>query len=101
MERRLGARRRISLNVYLIGVGRRLRRCRASDMSANGVFLESPSMHIPIGATVELVFVVQRNSIIRMHRLPAIVARVSKTGAGMILYKSALSHLYQHPSLSL
>ncbi len=85
MERRLRPRKRVSINVYLSRPGRRVRRCKASNLSASGVFVDMESLVVRKGTVVELVFTITRGSIIKIHRLPAIVARVSEEGAGMML----------------
>jgi len=85
MERRLLERNRVSTTVYLAVPGDRLRRCRARNLSAMGVFLEIESLGLPAGAVVNLVFAVSFNDTIRLHRRKAVVTHVCDEGAGLMM----------------
>ncbi len=85
MERRLLERNRVSTTVYLRVPGRRVRRCRARDLSATGVFLELESMELPTGTVVNLVFAVSLDNTVRLHHRKAVVAHVSDDGAGLMM----------------
>ncbi|HEX7082002.1 MAG TPA: PilZ domain-containing protein [Gammaproteobacteria bacterium] len=85
MERRLLARSKVSTTVYLTAPGGRMQRCRARNLSAMGVFLESRSLALPAGTVVNLVFAVKIGDVIRLHRRKAVVAHVSEWGAGLMM----------------
>ncbi len=85
MERRLLERNRVSTTVYLSVPGGKVRRCRARDLSATGVFLELESLGIPAGSVVDLVFAVSLNDTVRLHRRKAIIAHVCDEGAGLMM----------------
>jgi hypothetical protein len=100
MEKRISIRKPISVTVYMAAHGR-YRRCRAKDISTTGVFIETDALSVTKGMAVELVFVLAGDSIIRVHRLPAVVARTARSGAGMLLRKSSRDkQVARRPSLS-
>lgn len=85
MERRSGSRKRISVGTYVTWSGRRVR-CRASDISTSGVFVEMDGLPVLPGTAVQIVFVLSRGKLVRLHRVSAVVTRVSREGAGLRLY---------------
>jgi hypothetical protein len=85
MERRLLERSKVSTTVYLSVPGGPVNRCRARNLSAMGVFLEIKSLGLPAGTVVNLVFAVSLGDLIRLHRRRAVVAHVSKSGAGLMM----------------
>ena len=85
MERRLSERMPVTVNVYLYCQGRRLRQsCNVGNLSTRGVFVETRPRDLYRGRRVEVVFAQAFGSIVRLHRLPAVVARVAEDGAGII-----------------
>lgn len=84
-ERRLRPRKRVSIDVYVYSPGHSVRRCKTHNLSSNGVFVDVEKLGVGPGSTVELVFVIRRGPIIRVHRLWAIVARLTGNGVGMML----------------
>jgi hypothetical protein len=85
-ERRLNTRTPVTLSVYLSRHGVRFKHCRVNNLSAGGVFVETPALSVPRGTALELIFILKLGKITRIHRLPAVVARINETGAGMKLY---------------
>jgi len=85
VERRLLERNKVSTTVYLSMSGGRLKRCRARNLSAMGVFLEIESLGLPAGTVVNLVFAVSLNDTVRLHRRKAVVAHISDDGAGLMM----------------
>lgn len=84
MERRQSTRKKAPGNiVYLYYRGKRMHKCRTSDISTRGVFVEIESLAIPLGAVVQLVFVIQQETLIRTHRKSAIITRLANHGAGL------------------
>jgi len=91
MERRLLERSKVSTTVYLASPGSRLKRCRARNLSAMGVFLQIRSLGLPAGTVVSLVFAVTLGEVVRLHRRKAVVAHVSTEGAGLMMQGRARS----------
>ena len=85
MERRLLERNRVSTTVYVSVPGGEVRRCKARDLSATGVFLELKSLGVPTGSIVNLVFAVSLDDTVRLHHRKAVVAHVSEDGAGLMM----------------
>jgi hypothetical protein len=85
MERRKSERKKVAALVYLCVTGQPFRRCRACNLSSGGVFVETVPLALRRGRKVQLVFVLPVEAVIKLRRVTAIVARVSKQGAGMLL----------------
>lgn len=83
MERRRKPRKKVPANiVYVYHKGRRLQRCRARDISQSGVFIDTPSLAVALGAKVQLLFVLSHGKISRIYRKSAMVTRLAEHGAG-------------------
>ena len=85
MERRLHTRHRARTTVYVQVPGRRGKLCRARNLSANGVFVETENLGLQKGSVVELAFAINLGSITKIHRRTAIVAHVSRGGTGLLM----------------
>jgi hypothetical protein len=83
MERRLHSRHRARATVYVVPPGRRGALCKAHNLSANGVFVETRNLGLAKGSIVELAFAINLGSITKIHRRKAIVAHVSGGGTGL------------------
>lgn len=83
MERRLHTRHRTRNAVYICLPGGRGRLCRARNLSATGVFLETCDLGLPIGTPLELAFAIDLGTITKIHRRSAVVAHVSSGGTGL------------------
>lgn len=83
MERRLHSRHRARATVYLVAPGRRGSLCRAHNLSANGVFVETRNLGLAKGSLVELAFAINLGAVTKIHRRKAIVAHVSGGGTGL------------------
>jgi hypothetical protein len=86
VERRQSERKRIAAIVYLRIPGRRLVWCEASNLSAGGTFIEVTPPAMRWGREVQLIFVLAIGGIIKLRRVPAVVARVCHDGAEMLLH---------------
>ncbi len=53
-------------------------------LSASGAILDIGTLHLPIGATVELAFVLGRGAVLKMHRRTGIVVRRTDGGLGVM-----------------
>lgn len=82
-ERRHTVRKRIAARAYMSWQGQP-HRCRTRNISINGAFVETSALAPPLGARVELIFVLPRGSVIRVHRLKARIARVTRNGAALV-----------------
>lgn len=69
--------------VYVAPPGQPIRRCKASNVSSSGVFLEGGDFRLRRGTEVELIFAVDLGSVTRIHRRRAVIAHVSPNGAGL------------------
>ena len=85
MERRLLERNKISTTVYLSVPGEKSIRCRATNLSTMGVFLQINSLGLPAGTVVNLVFAVDLGNTVRLHRRKAVVTHVADRGAGLMM----------------
>ena len=83
MERRLHTRHRARTTVYVQIPGRRGKLCRARNLSANGVFVETENLGLQKGSVVELAFAINLGAVTKIHRRTAIVAHVSRGGTGL------------------
>jgi hypothetical protein len=83
MERRLHSRHRARATVYVVVPGRRGALCKAHNLSANGVFVETRNLGLAKGSIVELAFAINLGAITKIHRRKAIVAHVSRGGTGL------------------
>ena len=83
MERRLHTRHRARTTVYLSVGGRSGKLCRAHNLSANGVFVETRNLGLAKGTIVELAFAINLGKVTKIHRRQAIVAHVSQGGTGL------------------
>ncbi len=85
MERRLTTRHRARTTVYVLLPGRHHRLCRARNLSATGVFVETGDMGLRKGQTVDLAFAISLGTVTKLHRRTAIVAHVSRGGTGLMM----------------
>ena len=85
MERRLHTRHRARTVVYVSIPGRPGKLCRARNLSANGVFIETENLGLKKGATVQLAFAINLGVVTKIHRRTAIVAHVSRGGTGLMM----------------
>jgi hypothetical protein len=85
MERRLHTRHRARTAVYVSVPGRPGKLCRARNLSANGVFIETENLGLKKGTTVHLAFAINLGVVTKIHRRTAIVAHVTKGGTGLMM----------------
>ena len=85
MERRLTTRHRARTTVYVLLPGRGYRLCRARNLSATGVFVETGDMGLRKGQTVDLAFAISLGVVTKLHRRTAVVAHVSRGGTGLMM----------------
>jgi hypothetical protein len=85
MERRLLERNKVSTTVYVDVPGSKSIRCRATNLSSMGVFLQLNAPGLPSGTVVNLVFAVDLGDTVRLHRRKAVVTHVADGGAGLMM----------------
>lgn len=85
MERRLHTRHKARTIVYVTIPGRPGRLCRAKNLSANGVFIETENLGLKKGATVQLAFAINLGVVTKIHRRTAIVAHITRGGTGLMM----------------
>jgi len=85
MERRSSNRKSVEVSVYLSDGDKRLSRCIATDISANGIFLKTNPLFVPRHKCLKLLFALRANSsnLVRLRRVTAIVTRSQQDGVGM------------------
>lgn len=71
--------------MYVLLPGYRRRLCRARNLSATGVFVETGDMGLRTGQTVELAFAITLGIVTKIHRRTAVVAHVSRGGTGLMM----------------
>jgi len=57
--------------------------CRARNLSANGVFVQTVDLGLQKGAIVEIAFAINIGAITKIHRRSAVVAHVTRGGTGL------------------
>jgi hypothetical protein len=85
MERRLLERSKVSTTVYLAAPGASSIRCRATNLSTMGVFVQINALGLPAGTVVSLVFAVDLGDTVRLHHRKAVVTHVAERGAGLMM----------------
>ena len=85
MERRLHTRHRARTAVYVSMPGKPGRLCRARNLSANGVFIETENLGLRKGSAVQLAFAINLGVVTKIHRRTAVVAHVSRGGTGLMM----------------
>jgi len=89
MERRLHTRHRARTTVYVVMSGRKGRICKAKNLSANGVFVETDNLGLRKGQQVQLAFAINLGLVTKIHRRTAIVAHVTRGGTGLMMEQYA------------
>ncbi len=89
MERRLNTRHRARTTVYVVMSGRKSRICKAKNLSANGVFVETENLGLRKGQQVHLAFAINLGLVTKIHRRTAIVAHVTRGGTGLMMEQLA------------
>ena len=85
MERRLHTRHRARTIVYINVPGGRRKLCKAMNLSATGVFIETTNLGLRKGQQVVLSFAINLGVITKLHRRTAVVAHVSRGGTGLMM----------------
>jgi hypothetical protein len=85
MERRLHNRHKARTIVFVSVPGRPGKLCRAMNLSANGVFIETNNMGLKKGSTVQLTFAINLGVVTKIHRRTAIVAHITRGGTGLMM----------------
>ena len=82
-ERRQAERKKAPGNkVFILYRGKKIGVYTTRNISVKGVFLESETTPIPLGAVVQLVFLIVNGNITKTHRKSAIITRVADDGYG-------------------
>jgi len=84
VERRLHTRHSARTTVYISFSGRKSL-CKAVNLSATGVFIETTSLGLRKGQHVELAFAINLGAVTKLHRRTAVVAHVSRGGTGLLM----------------
>ena len=85
LERRLHTRHRARTTVYITVPGGKKKLCRAVNLSATGVFIQTANLGLRKGQQVELSFAINLGTVTKIHRRTAIVAHVSRGGTGLMM----------------
>ncbi len=85
VERRLHTRHRARTTVYVSVPGGCHRLCKAINLSATGVFIETSNLGLRKGQQVTLSFAINLGAVTKLHRRTAIVAHVSRGGTGLMM----------------
>lgn len=81
-ERRITRRKSSPSNLRLYCPQLNLTRCKPTNLSTRGAFLESVPDHAYVGRRVQLVFSVSEANAVRLIRVWAVVVHLSKEGIG-------------------
>jgi len=85
VERRLHTRHHARTTVYITTPTGRKKLCRAINLSATGVFVETTNLGLRKGQQVELAFAINLGAVTKLHRRTAVVAHVSRGGTGLMM----------------
>jgi PilZ domain len=85
VERRLHTRHRARTTVYITVPGGCRKLCKAVNLSATGVFIETSNLGLRKGQTVVLSFAINLGTVTKLHRRTAVVAHVSRGGTGLMM----------------
>jgi hypothetical protein len=85
VERRLHTRHRARTIVYITVPGGRRKLCKAVNLSATGVFVETTNLGLRKGQQVVLSFAINLGTVTKLHRRTAVVAHVSRGGTGLMM----------------
>lgn len=85
LERRLHTRHRARTTVYIGLAGGRRKLCRAVNLSATGVFIQTSNLGLRKGQQVELTFAINLGAVTKLHKRTAVVAHVSRGGTGLMM----------------
>jgi hypothetical protein len=85
VERRLHTRHSARTTVYITTPTGRKKLCRAINLSATGVFVETTNLGLRKGQQVELAFAINLGAVTKLHRRTAVVAHVSRGGTGLMM----------------
>jgi hypothetical protein len=91
IEHRWTGRQAIDHSVLIKTHGQGSRQARARDISSSGMFVELPPTAAPLSKNkkVELIFVRSTKRISRILRIPALVVRTTRSGAGLMFFDSS------------
>ncbi len=84
MNHRWGVRESIEREVVIYGSGAKLLRGHSRDMSFDGIFVSMSTGSLELRTLVELVVTLRSRCMTPMHRIPAIVARLTERGMGLM-----------------
>src|ERR1700740_2337737 len=68
--------------------GGRRKLCKAVNLSATGVFIETTNLGLRKGQQVVLAFALNLGAVTKLHRRTAVVAHVSRGGTGLMMESS-------------
>ncbi len=85
VERRLHTRHRARTIVFVSIPGGCRKLCKAVNLSATGVFLETTDLGLRKGQQVVLSFAINLGTVTKLHRRTAVVAHVSRGGTGLMM----------------
>lgn len=71
--------------MYITIPGGKRKLCKAVNLSATGVFIETSNLGLRKGQQVELSFAINLGTITKLHRRTAVVAHVSRGGTGLMM----------------
>lgn len=91
VERRLHTRHRARTVVFVSVPGGCRKLCKAVNLSATGVFIETSNLGLRKGQQVVLSFAINLGEVTKLHRRTAVVAHVSQGGTGLLMenYRAA------------
>jgi hypothetical protein len=75
--------------VYVVMSGRKSRICKAKNLSANGVFVETENLGCARDNKSSLAFAINLGLVTKIHRRTAIVAHVTRGGTGLMMEQFA------------
>lgn len=89
MERRTAKRKLTGTKVFLHHPDLPSTPCTTRDLSAEGVFVETPHGHrVPVNTVLKMTFAVDLGNLTRLYDFRVAVARCSSDGLGLVIDRS-------------
>jgi hypothetical protein len=95
IEHRLGMREGIQHRVCVYRPRKRAIFGRSTNVSSSGMYVQTQCSGLPINTKVQLVTVWREFGVFRLHRVDAVVARLDRSGIGLMFADNDPSEVFR------